>query len=240
MILVAAPPLAFDQKERIKNVLDVDVRLALRAVAKDRQPGRLFGQTTQEIIGHAVGLLRANNVGESENHAVQVEHETIRRDERLTGQLLGAVGRNGDHPVIIFRDRRGRNLAIDAAAGSKRDPFDTRLAHRLQNAARQQGAVGKINIGLDRRTRNIGVRCEMKHDLMPGDGFRQPRLVAHIGVHHAQPRMLHVVAKVPALAVAEIVVSGDGLPCRQETISQMRPNEPRPTGDEISLCHFCQ
>ena len=72
----------------------MDVGLALVAVAQDREAGGIGEEAADEVIADSVRLAGADDVAEPEHAPRQSEHVAVRRDERLSGELAGAVGRD--------------------------------------------------------------------------------------------------------------------------------------------------
>src|SRR6185312_9935471 len=79
--VVVAGALAVREQHGSDDVLHMDVRLALRAVAEDAQPARVREKRAREVEADAVGLARADDVAEPKRAAGEAEHRAIRRDE---------------------------------------------------------------------------------------------------------------------------------------------------------------
>ncbi len=97
------------QQDGVDDVGHVHVGLALPAVAQDVELGGILEQAPDEVVADAVGLAGPDHVPEPEHTGVEVEHEAVRGDERLSGELAGAVGRHRDErSVVLGRPRRLR------------------------------------------------------------------------------------------------------------------------------------
>ena len=117
-------PRSCKSKQRVEHVVDMNVRLALLAVAEDLEPAWVAEQPADEVVGNAVGLPRADDVGESEADALKVEHVGVRADQSLAGELARAVGRDRQQGAIGLGDRRLSGVAVDAAAGGIDQPAE--------------------------------------------------------------------------------------------------------------------
>src|SRR5512132_782066 len=114
--LVGARGFAMGGQNRVDDVLDVDVRLALLPVAKDSEPGRIFEEPTDEVEADTMSLPRADDVAEAEDPTCEAEHEAVRRDQGLGGQLARAVGGDGDHGPPVLVDLALAQIAVDPAS----------------------------------------------------------------------------------------------------------------------------
>ncbi len=109
------------------DVGDVDVGFALGAVAEDDQTARIGEQAPHEIEPDAVGLARPDHVAEAEDAAGEAEQGAIGGNERLAGELAGAIGRDRrERPVILVRFNCA-DIAIDAATRGIKDAAARRV-----------------------------------------------------------------------------------------------------------------
>ncbi|OQA27534.1 MAG: hypothetical protein BWY59_01065 [Verrucomicrobia bacterium ADurb.Bin345] len=228
------------QRESGQHVVNVDVRLALRAVAEDLEARRGLREPPQKVVSHAVRLHRPHDIGEAEHGGGHVEHETVRADERLARELARAVCRNRDHAVVVLRDRDRGHFAVYAAARGENDARHTRHAHRLQHVVRRQRSVHEIHGRLLLRPGDIRVRREVIHHVVTRHRLPQRLPVLRVGLDDPEPRVLYALAEMPAAPGAEVVENRDPVAGRvEQPVDEMGPDEAGPAGDEVVLGCLC-
>ena len=117
------------------HVADVDVRLALAAVAEDRR-ARVgsFSRRRTKSKPDAVGLPGPTTLPKRKRARGQAEHVRVRGDERLARELRRAVGGRRDQRAVVLvrpprrRGRRRRRCPTRRASRRRR-----RAAHRLDH-----------------------------------------------------------------------------------------------------------
>src|SRR5262249_17260446 len=95
------------------HVVDVDVRLALAAVAENVEVRRIGKQLAHEVEADAVGLSRSDDVAEPERAAGEVEHRGVRRDQRLASELARAVRQDRDERTGVLLGFGLAEVAVD-------------------------------------------------------------------------------------------------------------------------------
>src|SRR5262245_62172200 len=103
------------EEDGIEHVVDVDVRLALAAVAEDVEVTRSREQLPNEVEPDSVGLPGPDNVPEAERASGQLEHRRVRRDQRLARELAGAVGGHRNERTVVFLGLGLAEVAVDDA-----------------------------------------------------------------------------------------------------------------------------
>src|SRR5215210_1398646 len=221
-------------QHRVDHVLDVDVRLALGAVAENSQRARVGEQAADEVEPDAVGLPRADDVAEAKDPRRQPEHEAVRREQGLAGELAGPVGRDRDQRAPILVRLGLSEVAVHAAPRGVEDARHPRLPSRLDHEVREVGAFVEIDRGLGRRPRNVGVRREMDDHVMAAHRFRKRRVVLHVRLHDLEPLVAGVGLEVPAAARREVVVHRHlvRLGVAEQTVDEMAADEPRSADEE--------
>ena len=97
------------EQDGVEAVVDVEVRLALPAVAEHAQARRIAPQAPVEIEDVAVRVALAENRDETEDAALEAEAFAVGLDQPLARQLRGAVERGLHRERRVFRRRDRRS-----------------------------------------------------------------------------------------------------------------------------------
>src|SRR5262245_19638956 len=73
------------KQNRLNNVANVDVGLALSPIPENRQPVWILHQLSQEIKTDPMSLPGPDYISKSENPAGKIKHMAISADESFTG-----------------------------------------------------------------------------------------------------------------------------------------------------------
>src|SRR5580704_6304399 len=182
-----------------------------------------------------MSLARSHHIAEAERACAQVKHRAVRCDQRLAGQLAGAIGRNRNQWPEIFQRFEVLQIAIHSAAGRVEQIRRVGAAHGLHNLLRQKGAFAKIDIGFHGGARDIGIRGQMNYRIVAVHIAFKRGQIFHVAADHAQPAVLLMMRVMPLPAARKIVVERDGFGAlvAQQTVCKMAADEPGATRDEI-------
>ena len=153
-------------QRRFDHIGDMDVGLALVAVAKDAEAFGLRCKAAEKIEPNTVSLAGANHVAKTEDTGTKTKHGAITGDEGFGGKLAGAVGRNGNERGIILRNRRFGGIPIDAAAGGVEEAAKSRAAHRLDDVVGEQSPLVEVDFRTFGGKSDVGVGGEMDDPVM--------------------------------------------------------------------------
>ncbi len=227
------------QQNRFDDVFHMNVGLALPAVAQDSQPIGLNAQPANKIEPDAVGLPGAHYVAEAERAGAQIEHCAIGRDQRLAGELAGAIGGDGNQRPEILLSFEILQIAIDAAAGGIEQIRRARAAHGFHNLLRQERAFAEIDVGLHGGARDVGIGSQVNNGIVAFHVAFERGQILHVAADHAQAAIVFVVRVMPLAAAGKIVVERDRFHrfVAQQAVSKMAADESGAAGDEERRCH---
>ncbi len=110
-----------DAEHGAHDVGDEDVGLALRAVAQDRRrstgPRAAGARSRSRRRGSGGGRRRCRS---GRRGPADPEHVRVGADQRLAGELAGAVGRDRDERAVVLGRLVLAEVAVDAAARTRR------------------------------------------------------------------------------------------------------------------------
>ena len=158
-----------------------------------------------------MGLVGPDDVPEAEDTRAEVEHEAVRRDERLARQLAGPVGRDGDERPVVLARLDLAQVPVHATARGVQHPGHARAPRRLDHVMREQRALIEVDRRIGRGAGDVGVRRQVDHGVRPGHGLHQVVEIAHVGFHHAQPSVVGMGLEMPTAARREVVEHGDAV-----------------------------
>ena len=197
------------RKDRIHDVVGVDVAFALQAIPQNPQTLRIGKQTPDEVIAYAMGLSRSNDVGEAKGARPKAKHMTIGAQQRFTGQLARAVSGDRQTRSIIFLELGRRILAVNTAPRRIENPFCVRDAHGFKDVLGEIRAFPKVNVRLGGGLGDVRVGGQMDHRVATFHGFNHGILFLKIGPHHGEPVVFSHVRQVTFLTTRKIVVDHD-------------------------------
>ena len=225
------------EQNRFHHVVDMNVRLALLAVAQDSQTIGLNAQAANKIEADSVGLARAHDVAEAERAGAQIEHRAVGCDQRFAGEFAGAVGGDGNQRPEIFLSFVVLQIAIDAAAGGVEQIRRAGAAHGLDNLLRQQSAFAKIDVGLHGGARDVGIGSQMNDGIVAVHIAFERGQILHVAADHAQPAILLMMRVMPLAPARKVVVEGDGFDAfvAQQPVGKVAADESGSARDEEAL-----
>lgn len=107
---------------RLNHIVRVDVGLRLGSVADHMHLRRVLAETTHEVGGHTMGLVRQNHVAESERTLREVEHEAVRGDQSLARELRRTVGRRSYQRTMVLLSLNSSEVAVHTTARGVEEP----------------------------------------------------------------------------------------------------------------------
>jgi hypothetical protein len=220
-------------EHRVDDVGDVDVGLALLAVAEDGQARRVLTQPAHEVIGDAVGLTRADDVGEAEDDDAEAEHVRVGRHHGLAGELAGAVGGDRVHGARVLAGRLLTTVTVDARARRVHDLGDTGHPGRLDGVVGQVGALPEVDGRLGDRLGDVRVGREEEHPPAALDRGTGRIKVLQITSDERQALVIEDVIQIGDSPRGEVVVDDHFLVRIREQVSRhVAADEAGATGDE--------
>ena len=184
----------------LDDIGDVDVRLALLAVAEDAKTFGFSGKAAHKVEAHAVGLAGTHDVPETENAGVQPKHGAIAGNQGFARELAGSIRGDGHHGSVIFGQRPIAGVAIDAAAGGIQETVQAGATHGFNHVVGEQGAAVKVDFGALRGQRNVGVGGEMDDPVVALHRGGERAHVAGVRMHDVEPGIGEVCFVMPLTA----------------------------------------
>src|SRR5262245_44013948 len=153
----------------------------------------------------------------TEDISLEAETRAIRLDQAFTGQLGGAIkaGLHGKGTGLGSRKHVG--LAVDRAGGRESDPSNTVLTHRLEDIERRDRILLQIAARMTGAEAHVGVRRQMKDDVMAGRRGGKGRQIEYIGLDQPKSLLRFSVREKLALSRAEVVHDSDRMSLSQQT-----------------------
>ena len=165
-------------------------------------------QPAKEVIAHSVSLTGADDVAEPKNEATKTEHVAVRGDQGFSGQLAGAIGGNRQQRTMVLVNLLLTKVPVDATPGRVHDPSRTRQPHSFQNMVSQNSSGIEIDRRFDRRSRDVGIRCQVDDRVNPCHCGSEAVEVGDVPANDTQPAVLRVPIEVPFPPGGEIVENG--------------------------------
>ena len=190
-------------------------------------------QPAHEVVGDAVCLPGADDVGEAEHGGVDGEHVGVGGEHRLAGELAGPVGGDGDQRPGLLVEHLLPAIAVDAGSGGVGDARDAVDAGGLDRVVGEVGALPEVDPGVLDGGGDVGVGGE-EVDVV-GAAHRLDGLLELLEVRFDQPQpgVLEHPVEVGDVPGDEIVEHHDLLAgTAQELAGEMAADEPGATGDE--------
>src|SRR5207253_664787 len=128
-----------DEQDGVDAVLNVEVGLALLAVAEDADAGRVAQQLPIEIDDMAMRVALAEDGDEAEHVSLEAEAGAVGRDQRFARHLRGAVEARLYRERTRLRRREDVRLAVDRSRRGEGDPLDSAGAHRFEDVKGRNG-----------------------------------------------------------------------------------------------------
>jgi hypothetical protein len=233
---VAGGVLARDVEDGVYAVLDVEVALALGAVAQDAKVARMLEELLVKIENVAVRVALAEDGDEPENVGfVDLATFSVGGDQALAGDFAGTVERGLDREKISLR--RGavwgdEGFAVSGAGRGETDAFNAVGAHGFEDVESSNGVLLEVFAGMLPAVFDVGVGGEMEDEVGAFHGGGERRQVEIIAADEAKLRMLFGAVEKAFLAGGEIIPAGDGGAVREKTVGEIGANETGDTGDE--------
>src|SRR3990167_1630757 len=153
------------------DVLDIEEVSSLLSLPVERD--RAGGEGRIDEISDGLGLvvLLAGTVGVevAKEDDIEAVGSVVRMQQRLEGELAGAVGI--DRPLrVVFFDRYFRGNAVDGRGRGVNDSLDLSLTHGLEEipATSEIGLEGAL--GVTDRFRDDNLGREVKYPVVAGQG----------------------------------------------------------------------
>jgi hypothetical protein len=193
----------------LDDIGDVNIGLALLAVAEDAETFGFGGEAAHKVESHAVGLAGADDVPETENAGVEPKHGAIAGNERFARELAGPIGGDGHHGSVIFGQRTIAGVAIDAAARGIEEMAHARAAHRFDDVIGEQRAAVEVDFRALGGQRNVGIGGQMDDPVVALHRCGERAHVAGVGAHDVEPGIGEVSFVMPLTPGGEVVEDGD-------------------------------
>ena len=148
--------------------------------------------------------------------------------------LLAAYGRDWDEGSPILVGLEFADVAVYTAPRRVQHALCARGAHGLHDVLGEHGAFAEIDVRLDGRTCDVGIRGEMDYYVVAVHCRAQTWQILDIGADYAEPGIGGVVRVVPVPAGREIVVQRDSLNLGtgEQPVCHMAADESGPADDK--------
>src|ERR1019366_4949165 len=153
------------QKDRVDAVLNVEVGLALPAVAENTELGWIVAKAAVEIENVPVRVALAENRDEAEDVALEPVAFAVGLDQAFTSELRGAVERRLNRERHVLGSRNLTRLTIDRACRRKGNALDTSGAHGLEHIERGDRILLEVSLRMIETETDVGVGRKVKYDI---------------------------------------------------------------------------
>src|SRR6185437_8489666 len=160
-------------EHRADAILDVQIALALLAIAQYFDAGWVGLELSQEVEHMAMRIALAEDGNEAEDAGFEAKPRAIGADQTFAGQFAGRIERSLNRKRAILRRRKDAGLAIHRTGGGEGNVLDAGLPHRLEHVMGGNGILLQIARGMIGTEAYVGICCKVKNPVMPPDGTLQ-------------------------------------------------------------------